>query len=136
MFREGRRFATPLVVVLAVVETTDLVFAVDSIPAVIAISRDPFIVYTSNVFAILGLRALYFLVSGVMDLFCYLRYGLGAILIFVGVKMLASEVYKIPISASLGIIGIILTVSVGASVIRNRVLMRTPASVEGTTGSD
>ncbi|MBI2247898.1 MAG: TerC family protein [Armatimonadetes bacterium] len=122
--REGRRLATPLLVVLAVIESTDLVFAVDSIPAVIAITRDPFIVYTSNVFAILGLRALYFVLAGVMDLFHYLRYGLGVILAFVGVKMIASDVYKMPITASLAVISAVLAISVAASVVRNRVLAR------------
>ena len=127
--RQGQRFATPLLVVLAVIETTDLVFAVDSIPAVIAITRDPFIVYTSNVFAILGLRALYFLLAGVMDLFHYLRHGLGVVLVFVGIKMMISNVYKIPIAVSLGVIGAVLTVAVVASLIRNRNPVRraTPA---------
>ena len=127
--RQGQRFATPLLVVLAVIETTDLVFAVDSIPAVIAITRDPFIVYTSNVFAILGLRALYFLLAGVMDLFHYLRHGLGVVLVFVGIKMMISNAYKIPIAVSLGVIGAVLTVAVVASLIRNRNPVRraTPA---------
>ena len=102
---DGRRFATPLLIVLLVIETTDLIFATDSIPAILAISRDPFIVYTSNVFAILGLRALYFAVAGVIDLFCYLRYVLSVILAFVGIKMLLSHtVYKIPTGWALLII--------------------------------
>lgn len=134
--REGRRLATPLLVVLAVIESTDLVFAVDSIPAVIAITRDPFIVYTSNVFAILGLRALYFVLAGVMDLFHYLRYGLGVILAFVGVKMIASEVYKMPITASLAVIGALLAISVAASVVRNRVLARRQVVAEEAAGSE
>jgi tellurite resistance protein TerC len=120
--RDRRLWTTPLLVVLAVVESTDVAFAVDSIPAVIAISRDPFIVYTSNVFAILGLRALYFVLAGIVGLFYYLRYGLGLVLAFVGVKMMMSEVYRVPIGVSLGVIGGILTVSVVASVIRARVL--------------
>ncbi|MGH2376692.1 MAG: TerC/Alx family metal homeostasis membrane protein [bacterium] len=136
VMRQGQRFATPLLGVLAVVETTDLVFAVDSIPAVIAITRDPFIVYTSNVFAILGLRALYFVLSGVMDLFHYLRHGLGLVLVFVGIKMLISNVYKIPIAASLGVIGVVLAVAVVASLIRNRGLARVVASAEEATGSE
>ena len=134
--REGRRLATPLLVVLAVIESTDLVFAVDSIPAVIAITRDPFIVYTSNVFAILGLRALYFVLAGVMDLFHYLRYGLGVILVFVGVKMIASDVYKMPITASLAVIGALLAISVAASVVRNRVLARRQVVAEEAAGSE
>ena len=85
----GRRFATPLLLVLVVVEATDLVFAVDSIPAIFAVTLDPFIVYTSNIFAILGLRALYFLLSGVIDKFRYLKIGLGGVLCFVGIKMLS-----------------------------------------------
>ena len=85
--RQGRRLATPLFFVLVMVESTDLVFAVDSIPAIFAITSDPFLVYTSNVFAILGLRSLYFLVAGIMDLFRYLKFELGVVLVFVGVKM-------------------------------------------------
>jgi tellurite resistance protein TerC len=120
----GRLYATPLLAVLAVVESTDLVFAVDSIPAVLAVTRDPFIVYTSNVFAILGLRALYFLLAGVIDLFYYLRYGLSVILLFVGTKMLLGDIYKIPISISLCVIGAVLTVTVIASLARNRRVRR------------
>lgn len=115
--RGGRYFATPLLIVLLAVETTDVIFAVDSIPAILAVTRDPFIVYTSNVFAILGLRALYFALAGLMGLFHYLNYGLSAILAFVGIKMLLSDIYKIPIVASLGIISCILIASVLASII-------------------
>jgi hypothetical protein len=104
-----------LFVVLLVVESTDLIFAVDSVPAIFAVSGDPFIVYTSNVFAILGLRSLYFLLAGVMDLFVYLRYGLGFVLGFVGIKMLLVDIYKIPIGASLGVVVGILALSIGAS---------------------
>ncbi len=136
VLRQGRRFATPLLVVLAVIESTDLVFAVDSIPAVLAITRDPFIVYTSNIFAILGLRALYFLLAGVMDLFHYLRYGLGVVLVFVGVKMMLADLYKIPITTSLAVIGVILTVSVVASVMRNRLLARLPVPARDVTRSE
>lgn len=115
--RGGRYFATPLLIVLLAVETTDVIFAVDSIPAILAVTRDPFIVYTSNVFAILGLRALYFALAGLMGLFHYLNYGLSAILAFVGIKMLLSDIYKIPIVASLGIISCILIASVLASIL-------------------
>jgi tellurite resistance protein TerC len=115
--RDGKRFATPLVVVLLVVETTDLIFAVDSIPAVLAITTDPFIVYTSNVFAILGLRALYFALAGVMDLFHLLHYGLSAILVFVGVKMVCAHFFKIPIGIALGVVAAILVLSIVASLI-------------------
>ncbi len=116
--RRGAKWtATPLFVVLLVVESTDLIFAVDSVPAIFAVSGDPFIVYTSNVFAILGLRSLYFLVAGVMNLFVYLRYGLGVVLGFVGVKMVLADLYKIPIGVSLGVIAAILTLSVVASLL-------------------
>lgn len=107
--------ATPLFVVLLVVESTDLIFAVDSVPAIFAVSRDPFIVYTSNVFAILGLRSLYFLLAGVINEFVYLRYGLGVVLGFVGIKMLLVDFYKIPIGISLAVVVGILTLSVAAS---------------------
>lgn len=113
--KHGKLFATPLFVVLLVVETTDIIFAVDSIPAVLAISHDPFIVFTSNVFAILGLRALYFALAGVMGLFHYLHYGLALILIFVGGKMLISDIYKVPIGVSLGGVVALLSVSIIAS---------------------
>ncbi|GIW44750.1 MAG: membrane protein [Candidatus Binatia bacterium] len=112
---EGRLWATPLALVLVVVETTDLVFAVDSIPAIFAVTRDPFIVYTSNVFAILGLRALYFLLAGVMDMFRFLQIGLAFVLTFVGCKMLVSEFIKIPIGVSLGVVGAILGLAALAS---------------------
>ncbi len=115
--RDGRWAATPLFVVLLVVESTDLIFAVDSVPAIFAVSRDPFIVYTSNVFAILGLRSLYFLLAGVLDLFVYLRYGLGVVLGFVGIKMMLVDVYKIPIGVSLGVVAGILTVSIVVSLL-------------------
>ncbi|OGX27925.1 MAG: hypothetical protein A2787_00565 [Omnitrophica WOR_2 bacterium RIFCSPHIGHO2_01_FULL_48_9] len=111
-------YATPLLVVLVVVETTDLIFAVDSIPAILAITKDPFIVYTSNIFAILGLRAMYFALAGLMKLFEYLHYGLGAILIFVGLKMLSEEFVHVPIWATLGFIVVTLIVSVSVSVIK------------------
>jgi tellurite resistance protein TerC len=123
--KNGKLAVTPLFVVLSVIETTDLIFAVDSVPAIFAVSQDPFIVYTSNVFAILGLRSLYFLLAGVVDLFIYLRYGLGVILGFVGIKMLLSSVYKIPIGLSLAVILGILTLSIVASLVAPR---REPAS--------
>lgn len=111
--------ATPLLVVLLVVEFTDLIFAVDSIPAIFAVTRDPFVVYTSNVFAILGLRALYFALAGVIHRFHYLKLGLAIVLVFVGVKMLLGHTtYAIPIAWSLAVIGGILAVSVVASLLR------------------
>lgn len=116
IYKMGKLIATPLFVVLVVIETTDLVFALDSIPAILAITRDEFIVYSSNAFAILGLRALYFAVSGIMRLFHYLHYGLSLILVFVGIKMLISEFYHIPTPYALGFIAVTLTVSVVASI--------------------
>ena len=110
--KNGKTYATLLMLVLVVVETTDVIFAVDSIPAIFAITRDPFIVYTSNVFAILGLRALYFLLAGVMDMFTYLKIGLSLVLCFVGAKMMIVDIYKIPIGVSLGVVGGILALSV------------------------
>ncbi len=115
--RNGRIFATPLFVVLLVVETTDLIFAVDSIPAVLAITRDPFIVYTSNVFAILGLRSLYFVLASIMQLFHHLHYGLAVILVFVGVKMLLADIFAIPTGISLLVIVSMLALSILASII-------------------
>lgn len=115
--RDGGTLATPLLLVLLVVETTDLMFAVDSIPAVLAITRDRFIVYTSNVFAVLGLRALYFSLKGAMDLFHHLHYGLSAILVFVGAKMLLAHFLEIPIGIALGVVAVLLLLSVIASLI-------------------
>ncbi len=109
--RGGRWLATPLLVVLALVETTDLVFATDSIPAVFGITRDPFIVYTSNVLAVLGLRALYFLLAAVIASFVHLHVGLGIVLAYVGTKMLLSDVYHIPVSTSLVVIFVIVSVA-------------------------
>ncbi len=106
------RYATPLAVVLIVVETTDLLFATDSIPAVLAVTREPFIVYTSNVFAILGLRSLYFALAGMIEVFHFLHYGLSLILIFIGVKMLASSYVQVPIGIALGVVAGVLLVSV------------------------
>jgi len=115
--RNGKTFATPLLVVLLVIETTDIVFAVDSIPAVLAVTTDPFIVYTSNIFAILGLRALYFALAGAMRLFHKLHLGLSFILVFIGVKMLLSDVFKIPILIALSVVASILILSVAASIL-------------------
>ncbi|NUN68979.1 MAG: TerC family protein [Bacteroidetes bacterium] len=109
---DGRKVATPMFIVLLVIETTDVIFAVDSIPAILAITNNSFIVYTSNVFAILGLRALYFALAGIMGLFHYLHYGLSVILVFVGLKMMAVDFYKIPVEYSLMVVLSILVVSV------------------------
>lgn len=115
---DGKRHATTLFIVLVFVEFTDVVFAADSIPAILAISKDPFIVYTSNVFAIMGLRTLYFALSGLMQYFTYLQYGLAAVLIFVGGKMLAEAVHlEVPIGISLGVIAGILGLSILASLL-------------------
>jgi tellurite resistance protein TerC len=115
--KEGKRYATPLLAILLTLETTDIIFAVDSIPAVLAITTDPFIVYTSNVFAILGLRSLFFAISGLMKLFHYLHYGLAVILSFVGIKMLIADFYKINVGASLAVIAAVLALSIIASLI-------------------
>jgi len=112
----GRWAATPLFLVLIIVETSDLIFAVDSIPAILAISQEPFLVYTSNVFAILGLRSLYFALAGIITRFHLIHYGLSAILIFVGVKMLIMDIYKVPVGISLLVIALILGTSIGASI--------------------
>jgi tellurite resistance protein TerC len=116
--QDGRRFATPLLLVLVTIEATDIVFAVDSIPAIFAITTDPFIVYTSNIFAILGLRALYFALAGMMEKFHLLKVGLALVLVFVGVKMLLAGSYKIPIVVSLGVIVVLLGGSIVASLLR------------------
>lgn len=116
----GKLFVTPLFLVLIVIETTDLIFAVDSIPAIFAITRDPFIVFTSNIFAILGLRSFYFLLVGTLKELKYLHYGLGIVLIFVGIKMLTSHIYKIPTSISLGMVVITIGISVAASLLAKK----------------
>lgn len=118
ILKEGRRYATPLLLVLVVIEVTDLIFAVDSIPAIFAVTSDPFIVYTSNIFAILGLRSLYFLLAGVMNQFHYLKVGLAMVLVFVGIKMTIVDVYKIPIALSLGVIITLIGGSIVASWLR------------------
>ena len=112
----SRLYATPLLVVLLVIETTDILFAVDSIPAILAITLNAFIVYTSNVFAILGLRSMYFAVSGLMKIFRFLRYGLALMLILMGVKMLAADYYRVPISVTLGVVAAVLLTAMAASV--------------------
>jgi tellurite resistance protein TerC len=116
----GRLYLTPLFLVLLTIETTDIVFAVDSIPAVFGVTQDPFIVYSSNVFAILGLRATYFLLAGVMDTFAYLSHGLSLVLMFIGLKMLLDHVVPISIGASLTVVAVILTVAVVASLVKRR----------------
>ena len=115
--RSGRMYATPLFVVLLVIETTDVIFAVDSIPAIFAITLDPFIVFTSNIFAVLGLRAMFFVLSGMMEKFQHLHYGLSFILVFVGVKMLVHGVLDIPVGIALGVIALTLALSVAASLL-------------------
>jgi len=109
----GRRLATPLLAVLVLIETSDIIFAVDSIPAIFAVTDDPFLVFTSNAFAILGLRALYFMLAGMIARFVYLKVGLAAVLVFVGAKMLLVDVVKIPIWASL----LVITAMIGASIL-------------------
>ena len=118
--KDGRLHATPLLLVLVCIEATDLVFAVDSIPAIFAVTTDPFIVFTSNIFAILGLRSMFFLLAGVMDRFHYLKIGLALVLVFVGTKMLLMDVYHLPIGISLGVIALILGAAIGASWLRAR----------------
>jgi tellurite resistance protein TerC len=115
--RKPGLFATPLFVVLLVVETTDVLFAVDSIPAVLAITRDAFIVYTSNVFAIMGLRSMYFALAGLIEMFRYLHYGLAVVLMFVGVKMIGSNYLHLPTWVALGVVVVVLGVAVAASIL-------------------
>ena len=117
--REGARWvATPLFLVLLLVEMTDLVFAIDSIPAIFAVTQEPFLVYTANVFAILGLRSMYFLLAGVVHRFVYLKYGLAAVLVFVGAKMLLVDLYKIPTAVSLGVVASVIGLSIAWSLLR------------------
>ncbi len=125
--RAGKLMATPLFLVLVLIESTDLIFAVDSIPAIFAVTQETFIIYISNVFAILGLRSLYFLLAGVIDKFYYLKLGLSVVLVFVGIKMSIVDLYKIPVGVSLGVIAVILATSIIASLIRAR---RMPKSEE------
>lgn len=116
----GRLMATPLLLVLVIVESSDVIFAVDSIPAIFAITTDPFLVFTSNVFAILGLRSLYFVLARVVDKFYYLKFALSVILTFVGAKMLLADIFHIHTLVSLGVIAFVLTTAIIASAIRNR----------------
>jgi tellurite resistance protein TerC len=134
--RNGVLMATPLFMVLIVVEATDLVFAVDSVPAILAISRDPFIVWTSNVFAILGLRALFFLVAGVLRYFRYLDYGLSAVLCFVGIKMVVSDFYHVPTAISLGTVAGILSVTMLVSYLAARRELGSKSDSVDVTESD
>ncbi len=120
ILREGRRWYTPLFVVVVLVGVTDLIFAVDSIPAIFAITDDPFIVLTSNVFAVLGLRAMFFLLAGMADRFHLLPYGLALVLMFIGAKMLLIDVYKIPVAASLGVVLATIAATVALSLLRPR----------------
>lgn len=115
VWRDGVRYATPLLLILVLVEVSDLIFAVDSIPAIFAVTTDPFIVLTSNIFAIMGLRAMYFLLAGVADRFVLLKYGLALILMFIGVKMLLLDIFKIPTGIALGVVALILLASMGLS---------------------
>jgi tellurite resistance protein TerC len=128
--RDGRLLLTPLAMVLIMVEATDVLFAVDSIPAIFGVTHDPFIVYTSNVCAILGLRSLYFLLAGVVHEFVYLKPALAIILSFIGAKMLVADVYHVPTAASLGVVGLVLLTAVGLSLLVNR---QRPATAEATT---
>lgn len=127
--RAGRTVATPLFAVLVAVETTDVLFAVDSIPAIFAVTDEPFLVFTSNAFAILGLRALYFLLAGMMDRFVYLKYGLAAILVLVGIKMVIVDIWHVPIVLSLALIALVLAVSVLASLRATRSADESPEGV-------
>ena len=115
VWRDGVRYATPLLLILVLVEVSDLIFAVDSIPAIFAVTTDPFIVLTSNIFAIMGLRAMYFLLAGVAERFALLKYGLALILMFIGVKMLLLDIFKIPTGIALGVVALILLASMGLS---------------------
>jgi len=117
---DGRWMLTPLALTMIVIEVTDLVFAVDSIPAIFAITRDPFIVYTSNICAILGLRSLYFLLAGLMNRFIYLRTGLAFVLGFVGIKMILADYFPLPRAVSLGVIALILAVTIALSMLKTK----------------
>lgn len=118
--KNGKTYVTSLFLTLLLIESSDIIFVVDSIPAVISITKDTFIIITSNIFAILGLRALYFALSGLVDLFHYLKYGVGLILFFVGIKMLISEIFIIPTTISMGVIIFLLTASVILSLISKK----------------
>ncbi len=120
VMQDGVRHATPLFLALVLVEISDLIFAVDSIPAIFAITSDPFIVLTSNVFAILGLRAMYFLLADMADRFSLLKYGLAAVLVFIGLKMILIDIYKIPVGFSLALVATFIGISVGLSLRKER----------------
>jgi len=120
VLEQGLRYATPMFVVLVLVEITDVIFAVDSIPAIFAVTGDPFIVFTSNIFAILGLRAMYFLLADMAQRFHLLKYGLAGILVFIGIKMLLLDIYKVPTGIALGVVGLILVISVVASLMTSK----------------
>jgi tellurite resistance protein TerC len=130
MVRAGRRVATPLLLTVLVVESSDLLFALDSIPAIFAVTLDPFIVYTSNVFAILGLRSLYFLLAGSVQRYTYLKFGLAAVLVLVGAKMLLADVYRVHVAVSLGLVATILALSIAASLVRERIAKPASAASE------
>ena len=134
--KAGRRCATPLLLVLICIETADLVFALDSIPAIFAVTRDPFIVYTSNIFAILGLRAMFFLVAGMIRRVAYLNIGLAAVLSFVGVKMLLTDVYEISTLTSLGVIAVVLALAVVVSWLWPRVFAAAKVPADGGAEPD
>ena len=127
----GKMMATPLFVALVAIETTDLVFALDSIPAVFGVTRNLFIVFTSNAFAVLGLRALYFLLAGSMDRFRYLKQGLAVLLVFIGVKMLVSGIVHVPVTVSLAVIAVVVGGAVGASLWRDRTRPRPAQRQDG-----
>lgn len=120
IFKQAKWFATPLLIVLITIETSDVIFAIDSIPAILAITYDPYIVYTSNIFAVLGLRSLYFVLQRSMDLFHYLHYGLAFILIFIGCKMLLADVYEVSNVVALGVVFVTLALSIAASLWETR----------------
>ncbi len=128
---DGRRVATPLLVALLAIEWTDVVFAIDSIPAIFAVTTDPFVVFTSNIFAILGLRSLYFLLAGVLERFRHLKVGLALVLVFVGAKMLALDFVKVPVGVSLGVIGAILGISIVTSLFATRPAKPRPTASPG-----
>jgi tellurite resistance protein TerC len=132
--RAGKVLVTPLLLVLLVIETTDLIFALDSIPAIFAVTQDPFLVYTSNIFAILGLRSLYFVFAGALSKFYYLKPGLAVVLSFVGVKMVLADIYPIPTLLSLAVIALVLAVAIAASVVRVRHLRAMNKESEAQVG--
>jgi tellurite resistance protein TerC len=120
VMKDGLRYFTPLFAVLVMVEMSDVIFAVDSIPAIFAVTTDPFIVFTSNIFAILGLRALYFLLADMADRFHLLKYGVAVVLAFVGIKLLLADFYHVPVLLSLSLVALILAISIAASLLATR----------------